>query len=291
MRPRNLAGLGEAGSPSDQARRRHAMVRRAKWPRPAERRVAAQLAKQASDLRHVQSLFELEWRKDAGQASGEHGLAGAGRSAEQQVMPTRGRNLQGAASLLLAVDLGEVMLGRFDSEIRAGTRSNVGLNRFDAYQVIHHSLEAGARYDHQAVDQGRLTSVCRWDEDALITKLAEAERCDEHAVDMADCAVQRELAQECGVRRRPLASTCERDGDGDRKIQAASFLTQLGGREIHGQSLAGKLQSAVFDRGSHGLTRFLDRGCSLPDEEELGVPVGDVRLNLDVSHVEAGGGA
>ena len=76
--------------------------------------VAREVTEQAPDLRDLEGFGQLQGREDAGQAAGEHGLAGAGRPAEEEVMAARGCDLEGAAGLLLTVHLAEVVLGGLD---------------------------------------------------------------------------------------------------------------------------------------------------------------------------------
>jgi hypothetical protein len=75
------------------------------------------------------------------------------------------------------------------------------------------------------------------------------------------------------------------------QVQRASFLAQLGRREIHRQALAGKLQPAVLDRGAHALPSFLDRCGGEPDQEELDLSMSDIRLNFDAADFKSGEGA
>ena len=111
------------------------MVRRAKRPRPVERPAARQLAEQAADLRHLERLVQLERRQDAGQAAREHRLAGARRAAQEEVMAAGRGDLEGAPRLLLAVDLGEVVLDGSAPAASSGGRASDGGNRLDPEQV------------------------------------------------------------------------------------------------------------------------------------------------------------
>src|SRR4029077_17175602 len=83
----------------------------------------------------------------------------------------------------------------------------------------------------------------------------------------------------------------KRDGHGDRKIEAASLLAQLGGGQVPRQGLPGKLPPPVFYFGTHAFARFLDRRRGQTDEEEFGVAMTDVRLDFDSANVKAGEGA
>src|SRR5216683_6459888 len=78
--------------------------------RPVERPSRQQVSKQASELRHLEGLAQVQGRQDPGEAASQHRLARAGRAAQQEVMPAGGGDLDRATRLLLAVDFREVEL-------------------------------------------------------------------------------------------------------------------------------------------------------------------------------------
>jgi hypothetical protein len=105
-----LAGPGQAAASANQSRRRDAVVWCAKRSRRIQRARAVELAEQAAHLRDLERLVQLQRRQDAGQAAREHRLPCAGRTAQQQVMAARRRDLEGTLCLLLSVDLCQVVL-------------------------------------------------------------------------------------------------------------------------------------------------------------------------------------
>ena len=62
--------------------------------------------------RDDERLVLIQRRQDSGKTAGKHRLARSRRPAHEQVMPARGRDLERALGLLLAVHLGEVDLRR-----------------------------------------------------------------------------------------------------------------------------------------------------------------------------------
>jgi hypothetical protein len=60
------------------------------------------------DARHLERLVGIEGRRDGRQPAGEHRLSGAGRSREQQVMPTGGGDLQRASRAREPTHIGEI---------------------------------------------------------------------------------------------------------------------------------------------------------------------------------------
>src|SRR5216683_7785814 len=89
----DLAGHREPRSTADEPGHRDAVVGGAERTRPIERATWYEVAEQAPDLGHLERLGQLERRQDSGQAAGEHGLAGAGRSAQQQMVAAGGGDL------------------------------------------------------------------------------------------------------------------------------------------------------------------------------------------------------
>jgi hypothetical protein len=63
---------------------------------------------------------------------------------------------------------------------------------------------------------------------------------------------------------RDLARGSE-DAEGDRQIEAAGFLRQIGRSEVDRDALAGKFEARVLQRRPHPITRFLDFGIGQPD--------------------------
>ena len=74
-----------------------------------EARVGAEKAGGGEHLGDLERLVLLEGREQAGEASGQHRLAGAGRAGEEQIVGAGGGDLEGAAGLVLASDVGQVL--------------------------------------------------------------------------------------------------------------------------------------------------------------------------------------
>src|SRR5260370_25351161 len=90
VRARDLPGGRVPGPATDEAGHRDAVVRGAERTRPVDRTPRQEVAQQTPDLRHIESLGQLERRQDAWEAAPEHGLAGAGWAAEGQAVSARG---------------------------------------------------------------------------------------------------------------------------------------------------------------------------------------------------------
>ena len=65
-------------------------------------------ARDAVDARDLERLLARERRQERGEAPREHRLAAARRPLQQQVVPTRGRDLQCAQRQLVSAHVGQV---------------------------------------------------------------------------------------------------------------------------------------------------------------------------------------
>ena len=148
--------------------------------------------------------------------------------------------------------------------------------------------EMPARDDLQAVDERRLVRIDGGHEQPLVADLLQASGRDQHAVDMPDGAVERELAQERAAFEHAPARFRERDGDRHREVEPAAGLSHLRRREVHRQPLSRKCEAAVLDRRPNALARLFDRSRREPDEEEFRLAVGAVSLDLNATRFEAG---
>ena len=138
--------------------------------------------------------------QDPGKPAREHGLAGPGRAAQQEVVAARGGDLERAPAEHLPAHVGEVRRAAFGRRLRARgprRRRPVGASRQG------HGL--GQRLDgidaHAVHDRG-LAGVCGRDERGGHAVPARHQHHRQHAVHGADLAVERELADEQDVRER-----------------------------------------------------------------------------------------
>src|SRR6185369_2547941 len=88
-RPRN-------GAAADQGHVRNRVMRRAKWTPDEQPRSGGKQASHGVDRGALERFIEGERRQDAAQAPREHGLSGARRTAQQQVVTAGGGNLERA---------------------------------------------------------------------------------------------------------------------------------------------------------------------------------------------------
>ena len=178
------------------------------------------------------------------------------------------------------MDLGQVVLERRFQGC-AGEQTSDSRRLGCAGQVGHHPGQVGGGVDPEALDQGGLRGVGGRHEERLHPLGAERPRRHQHAIGVADGAVQRQLADEGGARRRALLGHGQRDGHGHGEVEAAALLAQLGRGEVDRQPPEREAQAAVAQRGPDALPRLFDARVTETDQVEGDVSGCDVDLDLD----------
>ncbi len=104
---RDFAGAGD-GAAADEASVADGVVRRAVGTRSDQALAIFEDSGDAVDARSLDGFFERHGRQDGGNAFGQHGLAGAGRTNKENVVTTGAGNFQRALGGLLAVDVSQI---------------------------------------------------------------------------------------------------------------------------------------------------------------------------------------
>lgn len=107
MGERHLSGR-DIVAPSHQACVGNSVVRGTEWPLRHQAVSAFQQAAHGMDLAGFQGFFPVQRRQNGREPLSQHGLAGPRRTAEQDIVGARRRNLHGAARVSLPLDLVEI---------------------------------------------------------------------------------------------------------------------------------------------------------------------------------------
>jgi hypothetical protein len=210
------------------------VVRGAERPDPDQAGVRAEEAGGREHLGDLQRLVLLERWEKAGEAPGQHRLAGAGWAGEEQVVGAGGGDLQGAAGLVLAADVGEV-LDRRDRGV--GGRAGRPRSARPTSHVADLGQRGGAGHP-QVGDEGGLDQVGLGDDQEAGAGPAGGQGGREHALDRADVAAEAELADgpealKGGRRHRPGR---RQQPDGDRRSNAEIAVPISGPRSTPGRT-------------------------------------------------------
>ena len=130
----------------------------------------------AVDLGGLERLLERHIRQDSRQPPCEHCLARARRADHQQVVRTRGGDLERPLGLFLPPHLGEIDVGAH-SLVETLVRVRRGLREDTSSSKERRHLAQRSGTEHaQAIHHSRLREVLRGDDDALETLEACCER-------------------------------------------------------------------------------------------------------------------
>jgi hypothetical protein len=96
-------------------------------------------------------------------------------------------------------------------------------------------------------------------------------------------SIKRQLAHKSRIAGNLLSCGPENEPYSNREIQPAPILGQFSRGQTDGNmAIAGReLQARVSDRGTHPLPGLLHGGGRQSNQEESGLPIGDIHLNLD----------
>jgi hypothetical protein len=258
----NFAGAGHAAAP-DQGRAGGSVVRGAKRPHlPA---IDSEAADQRLHGRRFQRFVVRHQRQQSGETGCQHGLAGARRANQQHGMAAGGGNFHRALGEDLALDVRKVGDGRRQGQ-GLGHVARQGKAGVGAGAEVGAHLQQGCGWiDGGIGNQRRLVGVgLRQDEAAAVAAGGALHGVGhgQSSAYRAQLAGQRELAgkfEPVQPRARNLARGGQ-DADGDRQIEAARLLGQVGRREVDGDAMMRQFETGVGDGGAHAVTRFLHLG-------------------------------
>ena len=286
----DLAGL-RIGAAADEPGVADRVVRGAERAFAEQRRVGREQSEHGMDLARFERLLLGHGRQDAGHALGEHALAGAGRADEDHVMSARGGDLERAFGGGLPLDFGEIRDAvpvrlqedravvvrdreEFAGEGADGVREGVDGIHADVRQYGRRLAGIGSR-DDQRADLGHLFREERGGQDAL---------------DRAHGTVERELAEDHGIRERLLRERTGRGGQRqcDRQVERRAFLADVAGREVHERESLGMAESGCVKRAANAFLALADRRVGESDDGNIDsfARTGRVDFDLDRDGVD-----
>ena len=260
------------------------MVRRAKRTRADQRRTTEQPGDGVHHGR-LQRLVEGERGQDAAEPLGQHRLARAGRTDEQQVVPARCRDLQRPPRHLLAAHVAEV--GRGCGCARGGAwnggdrRSGGRLAAEEGDQIP----EVARRLNLAPAHRRRLAGVLGRNDQPphLLSARPGGDRQD--PAHRTQRSVERQLAHEQRARQCRRVDDARRaehpDGDGD--VIRGAVLAEIGGRQVDGDPARRQLEAAVLQRAADPDAPLAHPGVRQPDDVAAGEADRHVDLDVDRS--------
>ena len=245
----------------------------------------------------LEGLAQGQRWKHGGYALGHHGLAGAGRAYQQQVVSSGAGHLYGALDELLAADVGEVGVEVSGGlcEAGAGVYDGGGGSIVAAEEQGDGLGQAADAVDVDVVDDGGLGGVGFGDYEALQAHLAGLDGHGEDSADAEDVAAQGQLADgHDALHGVGGDDACGReDAQQHGEVVAGAPLADGGGGEVDDDALAGhgEVDAGALHGGGHALVALAN--CRV-GQAYYGVAdaLVDERLDGDGQRVDAlhGGG-
>ncbi len=202
-------------------------------------------------------LLLAQWRQNAGQAAGQHALAGTGRANEQQVVAAGGSDLQRPLGLGLADHVLQVRhVGQALRALGIRQRQLVLARQpgGDGQQLV-----GGAHFG--VLDQRGLGAILPRNQQGA-SGIPAGEHGGQHPEHGTDLAGQGKFPQKFVIEQvfcRYLLGSGE-NADGDGQIETPPLLGQIGGGQIDRDVLGRKLEIAVEQGTAHPIPRLLHRG-------------------------------
>lgn len=257
-----------------------------------------------------EGLRPAEPGQDGGQPFGEHGLAGAGRAFQEQVVATGRGYLHRRARRLLADDVGEVVpvvvLCRshaVHSGGRAGSgHAQTGHERVGAALEVLFLLRHGfvgedgdqlaqaAHSEHRhAGDEGRLGRGAFRHDHLFVAGLGCGQDRRQDAAHRPHPAVEPQLSDHHDVGQDPRVDPLRRaqDARGDGEVEAAAALGHRGRAETDRQLLLGPLSTRVHHGRPHPVPALREALVRQSHQREGGHARLQVGLDLDHHALDA----
>ena len=245
---------------------------------PVGQRAIGQVPGDGLHHRDLQQFARGERRQDRGQALRQHGFAGAGRAAHQQVVATGRDDFQRALGGVLPLHVAQV-----------GQHHLAGANGRSGARQHLRALEVVAELDqrrrgqdvHVPARPGRFRPAGPGADQPMSPPIG-GNSSRQHTCDSRDRAIQRQLAQHGEVTQRIRWNGADRPHDAERdgQIEMAALLGQVCGGKIDDHALGRHRQPRGGERGAHTLARFSHRLVGQPHEYEGHAAAGHLHLHI-----------
>ena len=159
----DFAGAGN-GAASDETGVGYRVMRRAKRPRAGQSGLRWQEAGDGVNPSGLETFLEAHRRQDRRNTFREHGLAGAGRSDKQHVMPAGHRDLDRALGVELSTHIAKVFAAAFGFVNLAPVFAADRIDGVRAVDEIHDFSERANGINGYAFHDGRLSRIAKRDQ-------------------------------------------------------------------------------------------------------------------------------
>ena len=284
----DLARFGD-GAAADQTGIGDGVVGGTKGAGGDQRRAVGEEPGDGMDFGCLEGFVEGLGRQNPRHAAGEHGLAAAWRTDHQQIMGTRGGNLEGALDVLLAAHFSEVLMLAAGGGEEVEHLDPAGLQLPFAGEKSDYLAEVAHAVDGEAVDDGSFRGVVEGQNQPVDPPAAGGDGDRQGAAHRLDAAVEGEFAEVEVAPGTGLADGAagEKQADRHRQVEGGAVLADIGRGEVDGDAARRKVVTGVLDRRLDAVLALLDRPFGEADGGELGQALGNIDLNVDGIGVNA----
>ncbi len=254
-----------------------------------QRLTGRQLPHDAVDLGGFERLGQRQGRQDGRQTACEHGLAGAWRPDEHEVVTARRGHLEGPFHRFLSANLVHVHgVGVAPLEESPGIHLQ-GRDRGLAREELRGFLEASDRDDIELVHDARFGGILGGQQETT-TPLGLGPECQgQGPFDRADRPRERQLAHhgERGEIAGHELFAGHEDAHGDRQIEAGPLFADVGRSQIDGGPPRWEPEAAVDDGRAHAVSRFTHGRIGQAHQDDLLGPGPRVDFDFDGEGVDS----
>ena len=196
-------------------------------------------------------------------------------------MASGGRHLQGALHVLLSPHVAEVdvIMSLVLVELLAGIHEN-RLESLLPVQELYHVGQRLHAIHFQVVDHGGLPGVLLGHDKSLEVLSPCPDGNGQGSLDGLQGAVQAQLSNHHVFGKKVTAHVVvgTQQADGQRQVETAAFLSEVGGSHVDRHFRHGKMEAAILHGGGHTVASFLDGLVSQTRKMEL-YTLGDAYLH------------
>jgi len=200
------------------------------------------------------------------------------RAQQQHVVAAGGGDLERALGVGLAPDVGEV-------EIVAGRRHRLGRDRRRrrrlAVQQCHGVSQRRGRQHAQPVDGRGLAAVVARHEQRADAAASARQADGQRSPHRLDLTVESQLTDDGELTESPVVQRAGggQDAERDGQVERRALLAQIGGGEVHRDSIGREGEAGIANRRAHALAALAHGRVGQADGGERGQPRGDVDLD------------
>jgi hypothetical protein len=276
-------------STTDQRRIRNRMMRR---PERTLRQQSSPRCHQAGNgvnRGYLERFVERQRREDPGNATSQHGLAGTRWTDKEQVVPACRGDLESTTRQQLTADIRKIrpIAWNVGGWLWDCDRGGSGI-----VQGVDGFAKRGDGQHHKAADDGGFTRVRSRQEYAGKSIASRPDGHRQHATCGMDRSVERQFPEQDEIGNLTAFDDPggRKDAERDWQVERRTRLSDIGRREIHGDSVGREFETRVADRAPHAIPALADARIRQADHRERRQPERNIHFHVNGAGLDADDG-